>query len=167
MPRLIPTDVRLEAMSLYVAGSSTAKEITEKLSQKFDVDITISTIYSWAKKFSWDEKRLQILETGVSTVMETESQRFARLQTEHLDTYTDIREKAQSELQNLNFHDAGVAARTVDMSIQGERKTMEGLIHVQFVQDILNVLVEEIADPEIVSRIAVRFQGVIQQAGDK
>jgi transposase len=167
MPRLIPTDVRLEAMSLYVAGSDTAKQITEKLAEKFEVDITISTIYSWAKKFNWDEKRLQIQETGVSTVMETESQRFARLQTEHLDTYTDIREKAQNELKGLNFHDAGVAARTVDMSIQGERKTMEGLIHVQFVQDILNVLVEEIADPETVSRIAARFQGVIQQAGDK
>ena len=167
MPRLIPTDVRLEAMGLYVAGSNTAKQITEKLAEKFGYEVTISTIYSWAKKFSWDEKRLEIQDTGVSTIMESESQRFARLQTEHLDSYTDIREKAQNELQNLNFHDAGVAARTVDMSIQGERKTMEGLINVQFVQDILNVLVEEIADPEIVSRIAVRFQGVIQQAGDK
>ena len=67
----------------------------------------------------------------------------------------------------LNFHDAGVAARTVDMSIQGERKTMEGLINVQFVQDILNVLVEEISDTDTINRIAARFQGVIQQAGDK
>lgn len=167
MPRLIPTDVRLEAMSLYVAGSDTAKGITEKLAEKFDVDITISTIYSWAKKFKWDEKRIEIQDIGVAEVMETESQRFARLQTEHLDSYTDIRAKAHSELMALNFHDAGVAARTVDMSIQGERKTMEGLINVQFVQDILNVLVEEIADADTISRIAARFQGVIQQAGDK
>ena len=94
MPRLIPTDVRLEAMSLYVAGSDTAKGITEKLAEKFDVDITISTIYSWAKKFKWDEKRIEIQDIGVAEIMETESQRFARLQTEHLDSYTDIRAKA-------------------------------------------------------------------------
>ena len=37
-------------------------------------------------------------------------------------------------------------------------------VNIQFVQDILNVLVEEIEDPEIVSRIAARFQGIIQHA---
>ena len=65
----------------------------------------------------------------------------------------------------LEFHDAGTAARTIDMSIQGERETMKGLINIQFVQDILNVLVEEISDTELIGRIASRFQGIIQQEG--
>ena len=57
MPRLISPEVRLEAMGLYVSGEHTSKEITEKLSNKFDVAVTISTIYSWSKKYNWDEKR--------------------------------------------------------------------------------------------------------------
>ena len=67
----------------------------------------------------------------------------------------------------LEFHDAGTAARTIDMSIQGERETMKGLINIQFVQDILNVLVEEIEDPVVIGKISGRFQGLLQSADAK
>ena len=79
--------------------------------------------------------------------------------------YEKIRHKAADDLEGLEFHDAGVAARTIDMGIQGERETMKGLINIQFVQDILNVLVEEISDPDTIARISGRFQGIIQQTG--
>ena len=164
MPRLISPEVRLEAMSLYVSGAHSAKQITEKLSEKFGVDITVSTIYTWSKRFNWDEKRLEHQTVGTRAVIESESQRFARLNTEHLDLYEKMRHKASDDLEGLEFHDAGAATRTIDMSIQGERETMKGLINIQFVQDILNVLVEEIQDPELISRIASRFQGIIQHA---
>jgi hypothetical protein len=51
------------------------------------------------------------------------------------------------------------------MGIQGERETMKGLINIQFVQDILNVLVEEISDPLVISKISGRFQNILQQSG--
>ena len=164
MPRIISPEVRLEAMSLYVTGDHSAKRITEKIADKFGIGITISTIYSWSKKFNWDEKRLQIHSAGTDAIMETESQRFARLHTEHLDLYEKIRHKAEDDLEGLEFHDAGTAARTIDMGIQGERETMKGLINIQFVQDILNVLVEEISDPVIIGRISGRFQGLLQKS---
>jgi len=165
MPRIISPEVRLEAMGLYVSGEHSAKQITQKLSDKFGVSLTISTIYAWSKKFNWDEKRLEVQSVGSNAIMETESQRFARLNTDHLDIYGKIREKAEDDLEGLEFHDAGTAARTIDMSIQGERETMKGLINIQFVQDVLNVLVEEISDTELIGRIAARFQGIIQQEG--
>ena len=165
MPRLISPEIRLEAMGLYVSGEHTAKEITEKISNKFDIDVTISTIYAWSKKFNWDEKRLTLHSKATSDIMETESQRFARLHTEHLDLYEKIRHKAEDDLDGLEFHDAGTASRTIDMGIQGERETMKGLINIQFVQDILNVLVEEIEDPVIIGRISGRFQGILQKSG--
>ena len=165
MPKKISSEVRLEAMGLYVSGGHTAKDITEKLSEKFDVDVTISTIYSWSRKFNWDEKRLEVHSKASTAIMETESQRFARLHTEHLDVYEKIRHKAEDDLDGLEFHDAGTASRTIDMGIQGERETMKGLINIQFVQDILNVLVEEIEDPLIIGRISGRFQGILQQSG--
>ena len=167
MPRLVSPEVRLEAMSLYVSGAHSAKQITEKLSEKFGVNITISTIYAWSKRFNWDEKRLELQTVGTRAVIESESQRFARLNTEHLDLYEKMRHKASDDLEGLEFHDAGAATRTIDMSIQGERETMKGLINIQFVQDILNVLVEEIQDPDLISKIAGRFQGIIQQADTK
>ena len=165
MPRLISPEVRLEAMSLYVSGEHSAKQITEKLSEQFGVDITVSTIYAWSKRFKWDEKRLELQTIGTRAVIESESQRFARLNTEHLDLYEKMRHKASDDLEGLEFHDAGAATRTIDMSIQGERETMKGLINIQFVQDILNVLVEEISDPIIISKISGRFQNILQQSG--
>ena len=167
MPRIISPEVRLEAMGLYVAGDHSAKEITEKLAEKFDVAVTISTIYSWSKKFNWDEKRLDLHSKASTAILETESQRFARLQTEHLDLYEKIRHKAEDDLVGLEFTDAGTASRTIDMGIQGERETMKGLINIQFVQDILNVLVEEIEDPATIARISGRFQGLLQIADTK
>ncbi len=59
MPRIISPEVRLEAMSLYVAGDHSAKQITEKLADRFGINVTISTIYAWSKRFNWDEKRLK------------------------------------------------------------------------------------------------------------
>tara|TARA_R100000152_G_C6753787_1_gene177547 strand:- start:518 stop:1021 length:504 start_codon:yes stop_codon:yes gene_type:complete len=164
MPKRISPEVRLEAMGLYISGDHTAKQITEKLSEKFDVDVTMSTVYSWSRKYNWDEKRLDIQTKASDMVVETESQRFARLQKEHLDLYEKIRHKAEDDLEGLEFHDAGTAARTIDMGIQGERETMKGLINIQFVQDILNVLVEEIEDPALIGRISGRFQGLLQKA---
>ena len=79
MPRIISPEVRLEAMRLYVAGESSAKQITEKISDQFGVNITISTVYSWSKKFNWDEKRIQLQGNASVAVMESESQRFGRL----------------------------------------------------------------------------------------
>ena len=55
MPRIISPEVRLEAMGLYVSGDHSAKEITEKIADKFDIAVTVSTIYSWSKKFNWDK----------------------------------------------------------------------------------------------------------------
>ena len=167
MPKKISSEVRLEAMGLYVSGGHTAKDITEKLSEKFDVAVTISTIYSWSRKFNWDEKRLEVHSKASTAIMETESQRFARLHSEHLDLYEKIRHKAEDDLEGLAFRDAGTAARTIDMGIQGERETMKGLINIQFVQDILNVLVAEIEDPVVIGRISGRFQGLLQSADAK
>ena len=50
----------------------------------------------------------------------------------------------------------------MDIGIQGERKVMEGLINLQFVQDILSVLVEEVSDQEALKRISLRLKGLVQ-----
>ena len=48
------------------------------------------------------------------------------------------------------------------MSIKGERTVMEGMINLQFVQNVLAVLVEEVSDDALLSKIANRLRGLIQ-----
>ena len=49
------------------------------------------------------------------------------------------------------------------MSIQGERKVMEGMINLQFVQSVLNILVEEVSDTAMILRIAGRLKALVSQ----
>ena len=49
------------------------------------------------------------------------------------------------------------------MGIQGERKVMEGLINLSFVQDIVGVLVDEIEDKELLKKISIKLQGVLKE----
>ena len=96
-------------------------------------------------------------------IKESESQRFARSQTEHLNEYEGMRHKAEAALGVLQFDRAFDAAKILDMSIQGERRVMEGMINLQFVQSVLNILVEEVSDADIIQRIAGRLKSLVSQ----
>ena len=80
------------------------------------------------------------------------------MQDEHQALYKSIRDKAGSELQLLDFERAFDAVKALDIGIQGERQVAEGLINIQFVQDVVNILVEEIEDPELIKKIAAKLK---------
>ena len=162
MPKVISQDVRLKAMELYLQGEK-ANRISEDLEEQFGVVVKPPTIYAWAKKMNWKAKKTEVQTEAVERMAETETQRYGRLQQEHLNIYEEMRHKAHHELDSLVFDRAIDAARIADMSIQGERKVMEGMINLQFIQDVLNVLVEEVTEPETLNKIALRLRTLVQQ----
>ena len=166
MPKRFPEKVRLSAMEMYLKGDHPAKDIAATISTQYKVHVTPSTIYSWARAANWKNTQVEARTEAMTSVKERESVRFARLQDEHLDTYEKIRHQAEHELGNLNYTRAFDAAKAVDLGIQGERKVMEGLINLQFVQDILGVLVEEIQDQDILKRISIRMKSLMQSRSD-
>jgi len=74
-----------------------------------------------------------------------------------------MRQKAASEMEGLEFNSGEGAAKVLDMGIQGQRKVMEGMININFVQEILGVLVEEIEDKDLLGKISLRLKGIIQE----
>ena len=166
MPKRFPEKVRLSAMEMYLKGDQPAKDIAATISKTYKVNVTPSTIYSWARSANWKHTQIEARTDAMTAVKEKESVRFARLQDEHLDTYERLRHKAEHELGNLSYTRAFDAAKAVDLGVQGERKVMEGLINLQFVQDILGVLVEEISDQDILKRISLRMKGLMQNRSD-
>ena len=166
MPKRFPEKVRLSAMEMYLQGEHPAKDIAATISKTYKVNVTPSTIYAWARSANWKNTQVEARTDGMTAVQERESVRFARLQDEHLDTYERMRHQADHELVNLNYTRAFDAAKAIDLGIQGERKVMEGLINLQFVQDILGVLVEEINDQEMLKRISLRMKGLMQNRSE-
>lgn len=163
MPKKLPEKVKLKALEMYLTGDHSAKEIAATVSKQFKVKVAAPTIYVWARDEDWKGQKALVKTEATAVVKESESQRFARMQTEHLDEYERLRQKAVNELSTLTFDRASDAAKALDLGIRGERVVMEGLINLQFVQDVLNVLIEEIQDQDVIKKVAVRLKTLVQE----
>jgi len=161
MPKKIPHEVRNKAMKLYLEGKA-AKDIAAVITKDSNVTVQASTIYAWANQYKWGDTRTVARADAVSIIKETETQRYARLQAEHLDTYEDLRKKAAVELKAHMFDKPFDAARALDLGIKGERTVMEGMINLQFIQDVMAVLLDEITDKDVLGRIAIKLKTLVQ-----
>ena len=161
MPKRIPHDVRNKAMQLYLEGRA-AKDIAAVITKDSDVTVKPSTIYAWANQYKWGDTRTVARADAVTQIQQTETQRYARLQEEHLDSYEGLRKKAALELQAHMFDRPFDAARALDLGIKGERTVMEGMINLQFIQDVMSVLLDEIQDKDILGRIAIKLKTLVQ-----
>ena len=161
MPKRIPPEVRNKAMQLFLEGR-TAKDIASVVTKDFDVSVKPSTIYAWANQYNWNNTRSVARTEAVEQIKETETQRYARLQEEHLATYEELRSKAALELKAHMFDKPFDAARAIDMGIKGERAVMEGMINLQFIQDVMSVLLDEVTDKDVLGRIAVKLKALVQ-----
>jgi hypothetical protein len=161
MPKQIPESVKLEAMRLFLRGE-TAREIAEQVSINGTV-VTPPTIYAWAKREGWKTQKNVARTDQQQKLAETEGHRFARLQQEHLENYTVATNKASRELAGLTFDKASDAVKALDIGIKGQREVLSGLINLQFVQEVLGILVEEVNDQDILNRVALKLKTLVQQ----
>ena len=65
------------------------------------------------------------------------------------------------------FDKAFDAAKALDLGIKGERIVMEGMINLQFIQDVMGVLIDEIQDPDILNRVAIKLKALVQVKNDE
>ena len=143
MPKVIPTSIKLEGMKLFLEGNKTAKEIAKEISTS-EVEVKPVTIYAWAKKDRWGEQKDVARTNEQRKLVETEGQRFARMQEEQLVRYTGVAEKANRELDGLTFNTAEGAVKALDTGIRGQREVLNGMFDVGFIQEVLGVLVAKI-----------------------
>ena len=165
MPKQIPDNIKLKATELFLQGDKTAKQIAEEVSTD-DHAVAPPTIYMWAKKDKWGEQKAVAIADTQRDLAESEGQRFARLQSEQLDTYTELANKAGREIKGLTFDRPLDAARAADIGIKGQREVLQGMINMEFVQDIMTVLIEEITDQDILQKIGVKLKTIEQKHRD-
>jgi len=158
MPKKLPKAVKDRAFKLYLTEDYSAKEIAQQVSAEHSVVMSEQTIYAWVRTEDWKEKLAETKVKAIEQVQENEATKLAKMQDEHQALYKSIRDKAGSELQLLDFERAFDAVKALDIGIQGERQVAEGLINIQFVHDVVNILVEEIEDPELIKKIAAKLK---------
>ncbi len=158
MPKKFPKAVKERAFKLYLTDDYSAREIAQQISAEHRTVVNEQTIYAWVRQDDWKTKKAETQAKAVEKVQESESTKLAKMQDEHQALYKSIRDKAGSELQILDFERAFDAVKALDIGIQGERQVAEGLINIQFIQDVVNILVDEIEDVELIKRIATKLK---------
>ena len=158
MPKKFPKAVKERAFKLYLTDDYSAREIAEQISAEHRVVVNEQTIYAWVRQDDWKTKKAETRIQAVEKMQDNESTKLAKMQDEHQALYKSIRDKAGSELQILDFERAFDAVKALDIGIQGERQVAEGLINIQFIQDVVNILVDEIEDPDLIKRIAAKLK---------
>tara|TARA_R100000808_G_C2078547_1_gene103274 strand:- start:111 stop:611 length:501 start_codon:yes stop_codon:yes gene_type:complete len=159
MPKQFPNEIKLKAMELFLEGSLTAKEIADEVSTEEHV-VSPPTIYMWARKEKWGEQKIQEYVDSQTTVAKKKAKDYSEIQEDQMNQYTDMATKASAELKGLTFDRALDATRAVDIAVKGQREVMQGMINMQFVNDIMDVLLQEIDDKDTVQRIAAKLANV-------
>ena len=159
MPKQFPNEIKLKAMELFLDGSLTAKEIADEVSTEEHV-VSPPTIYMWARKEKWGEQKIQEYVDSQTTVAKKKAKDYSEIQEDQMNQYTDMATKASAELKGLTFDRALDATRAVDIAVKGQREVMQGMINMQFVNDIMDVLLQEIDDKDTVQRIAAKLANV-------
>jgi|TARA_R100001463_G_scaffold46334_1_gene94862 predicted DNA-binding protein YlxM (UPF0122 family) len=158
MPKKLPKAAKERALKLYLTDEFSAKEIAEQVSAEQRVVMSEQTIYAWIRIDDWKEKKAQTQAKAMEKMQDRGALNIAKLTEQHFDLYGSIKDKAMNELQGLEFERAFDAVKAAEVGLQGQRETAKGLVSLTFVQDLIQILVDEIEDQDIVNRIAVKLK---------
>tara|TARA_R100000963_G_C4645825_1_gene110236 strand:+ start:2297 stop:2794 length:498 start_codon:yes stop_codon:yes gene_type:complete len=165
MSKKIPEDIKLQAMKLFLEGNRTAKEIAKIVSTE-EFEVKPVTIYAWARREKWNEQSAVARANEQEKLVKSDAKKFNQLQEKQLTSYTKLADKTSASLEYLDFDKALDASRAMDLAIRGQREVMQGMLNMQFVQDVLGVLIDEIKDQEQLSRIAIKMKTLVQNQGE-
>tara|TARA_R110000824_G_scaffold88088_2_gene216703 strand:- start:516 stop:1016 length:501 start_codon:yes stop_codon:yes gene_type:complete len=159
MPKQFPDSIKLKAMELFLEGELTAKKIAEVVSTQEHV-VSPPTIYMWARKEKWGEQKIQEYVDNQTDVARKKARDYSEIQEDQMNQYTDLATKANAEIKGLTFDRALDATRAADIAIKGQREVMQGMINMNFVNDIMAVLIDEVNDADTLQRIAAKLKSV-------
>lgn len=159
-----PEAARTEAREIWLAGGKTHKEIGEFLSEKYGMKIPMIVVDAWARDEKWMENRGETRLAAIQKITTTERDKFLEKTKKHLGMFDKLADKAANSLHlenlehPLTFETSLDAARTLQIGIEGTRKIQKGIVSVELLQAIYDILGEEIQDENVLTRIGARFK---------
>lgn len=166
MTQPISDEIKQHGLKLYLLDYSTYN-IATAVSSEYGMDIGAETVKAWIKDSNWMELKvtadLKAKEKIVRDVIKTKAAKAE----EHLAEYQKIRLQASSDLGGLAWSNPADAVKAVDVAIKGERSIHSGVISAQLVSGIIRILIEEIKDDTLRSRIALKLRDLIVDFEEK
>jgi len=161
MPKTIPIEVRDKALELYIRDDMSAKDIADSVSAEFMTSVRPPTVYSWVTKYGWDDAKKAAKSQALARVTEEEASRLERVTKEHLTLYEKIRKKANQDLDSAVFDTALDAVRAAKIGAEGELEILQDMMKMEFVQQVIQILMEEVEDAEVLTAVGGRLRELV------
>jgi len=161
MPKTIPIEVRDKALELYIRDDMSAKAIADAVSAEFMTSVRTPTVYSWVTKYGWDDAKKAAKSQALERVTEAEASRLERVTKEHLTLYEKIRNKANQDLDSAVFDTALDAVRAAKIGAEGELEILQDMMRMEFVQQVIQILMEEIEDADVLTAVGGRLRELV------
>lgn len=148
--------MKTKALELYMQDMPGSK-IAKKVSEEFSIVISAPVIYSWIRKGKWDEERDKAKERALALVSAEKTGNVAEITRRHFGVYDKVIDKGEEYLDhNPNFEKTSDAVKAIDIGVQGQRKVMSGIVSVQLILDLVDIVRSEINDEETLQRISAK-----------
>lgn len=150
--------LRQQAEKLFLIGKS-GYQIAKELG------ITDQTVSNWKIKYGWAEKYEQISQQHIQVKI---AEAFERT-SEKINELGEIQRAAIDPIKNktLTPQYFGEATRAYMDALKLENALRQASINTSFVQEIAKIILEEVADVEILTRIKVKIMNLMQKDTQK
>tara|TARA_Y100000310_G_scaffold341182_1_gene439535 strand:+ start:19835 stop:20377 length:543 start_codon:yes stop_codon:yes gene_type:complete len=164
-------EIQSRAEELFVKYGLPYKGVQKRIIEESDVTVSMPTLYNWASKSDWKTQRQEYESHEEYQVLEKISEVHApdvlTRTDRHMDIYQQLSEKAAKYLgldedeeskEGKDFEKARDAVQTLDIAIKGERAIQAGIIHQQFIQTVLSVIVEVVKDESTLIELGTKLK---------
>ena len=164
---MYPSRTKILAKQLFLQGES-FNGIAKKIREQTGTLCRPSTIKHWSNldhDGSWLEQRNRMLEKVERAVVAAEETVIKREFEEQLKAYEEMIQKGRAAMADFSVpvQKAGEAAELIDKGIRGWRSINAGLISLQYIQQVVNIINEEVKDEETKRRIAGRLMIITKE----
>ena len=131
--------------------------IAREIREKWDTKTTDVTVLRWSRRYNWQAEKGVVLMTSAELI-EEEAYDIAEQTKQHVQTYKKLHEKAYDNLDSVIVKSGKDIAEMIDVGIKGERQVVMGLVAMQFISEVVEVLDTEINDPDDRERVVRKLR---------
>lgn len=163
----VPIEAKEEALKLYLTREQSLKNIIPVINKKYGLNLNPRIIYNWIRSEDWDRIKAEIAVQTHKSIIDEEISRRKSASEKQIEDYETILEKATVDYPDLDWRSAGEAAKAIDTAIRGQRSIQAGIVHVEFIQDVFDSIIEVVKDEELLKQLAAKLKLVIAKWDEK
>lgn len=152
------------ARDMFIQGER-YEDISQKINDTIGRKPSIPLISKWAKEYDWQNAKIEAIGRAV---LANDNQNLGVISkdiNEQVTAYKQVLVMGLQELvkQGASSRSMEGASEMIDRAIKGLRAIDSGVVQFKFLEMVFRVLKEEIGDPSVLSKVAIRLKSYVAE----